>query len=230
MISWIGRNQARTTVLNHNWSRGVMEQLLETDSSLTSGWNFFVKFIQLGERNFEKFSCVIWWSEVMGGMRLGGWVCQLVRRRNKWMVFGWEVPRIKFCLHVKSACASASKFNIESMVTQMQMQRMGPRPILYNTNVTCKHLHLVLWIPLFTSHVDAPADVMCKQAFSRGEMGGKDMILVETVRGDCSHNIKLRNSTWMQGIQLYVAQRPFMDKRVWFWFHYNTRQMKANLK
>ena len=41
---------------------------------------------------------------------------------------------LQLCVHVMAACASpcvyASKFNIESMVTQMHMQRVGPRPIL----------------------------------------------------------------------------------------------------
>ena len=71
---------------------------------------------------------------------------------------------IKPCLHVTSACASVSKFNIESMVNQTHTQRMGPRPFLWNANVMCKHLHLVSWIPFFASHVDAHADVRCKQS------------------------------------------------------------------
>ena len=58
-------------------------------------------------------------------------------------------------------------FNVVLMVTQTHTQRMGPRPILRKANITCKHLNLVSWIPFFASHVNAHADVTCKQSFMR---------------------------------------------------------------
>ena len=50
------------------------------------------------------------------------------------------------------------------MMTQMHMQRMGPGPFSEMQLFKCKHLHLVSWIPLFASHVDAHADITCKQS------------------------------------------------------------------
>ena len=85
-----------------------------------------------------------------------------------------QVKPVKLCLQVTFASAStfASKFCIESMVTQMHTWRMGSQPNLcrhtqsVNTSTWYHEIHS--W-RLTQFDVDANADVTYKQSFNRGK-------------------------------------------------------------